>query len=261
MPSDVWSGTLTFGLVTLPVRMLSAVAARPAALTMLHDKDAAPLERRMVCPEHGKVVPPRDQVRGFEVTEGEYVVVTDKELRSLAPERSEAIEIEEFVPLDAIDPIWFDRPYYLTPGKGAARPYRLLVQALAETGRAGIAKVVLAEREHLAAVWALEDALCLTTLRFERQRVSPEGLAPEGTRVSHDALDDLVAHIEQATRRFDPGKYPDENELRLMKLVRKRARDEGVHKGPRAGHRRTLSGKRLTRRIDKAIREVRRSRA
>lgn len=261
MASEVWTGTLTFGLVTLPVRMLSAVAARPAALTMLHDKDAAPLERRMVCPEHGKVVPPRDQVRGFEVTEGEYVVVTDKELKSLAPERSEAIEIEAFVPLADMAPLWFDRPYYLVPGKGAARPYRLLVQALSETGRAGIAKVVLTEREHLVAVWALEDALCLTTLRFERQRVSPEGLAPQDTRVSREALDDLAAHMEEATRRFDPTAYVDENELRLMKLVRQRAGEEGVEKGPRAGHRKKLSGKRLTRKIDEAIREVRAARS
>lgn len=254
--ADVWSGAVTFGLVTIPVRMVPAVASRTLPLTMLHARDAAPLERRMVCPEHGEVVPAGEQVRGFEVAEGEHVVVSDEELDSLAPERSEAIEIEQFVDLAAIDPLLFDRPYYLVPGKGAARPYRLLVLALADTGRAGIAKLVIREREYLVAVWARDDALCLTTLRFERQVVSAEGIVPGGTRVSHDRLDALVARIEKATRRFDPGRYADENDLRLLGLVEDKAGQDGVEKGPRARRRKTLSGERLERRLARKRREI-----
>jgi len=256
MATDIWSGTLTFGLVSMPVRLLPAVTGRATALTMLHEKDAAPLERRMVCPEHGEVVEPDEQVRGFEVPDGEYVVVTDEELESLAPERSRAIEIEEFVELDAIDPLYFDRPYYLKPEEGAERPYRLLVLALRDSGKAGIARFVLREREHLVAVSVVDDALSLTTLHYHRQRVSPEGLVPEKTRVSHDALDDLKEHIEEQTKAFDPSDYRDEDELRLMELVKEKAKEEGAEKSPRARGRSEISGERLEKMIDRAIEEI-----
>lgn len=256
MPTYIWSGTLTFGLVTIPVQLLPATRSRPTALTMLHEKDTAPLERRMVCPEDDEVVEREEQVRGFEVGDGEYVVVTDDELEGLAPERSKAIEIEEFVELDDIDPLYFDRPYYLKPGEGGERPYWLLVQALRDAEKAGIARFVLRDREHLVAVWVVEDVLCLTTLHHQRQRVSPEGLVPEKTRVSHDDLDDLVNHIEDSTRAFDPAAYDDEDEIRLMELVREKAKDEGVEKGPGARRRNKVSEKRLLRKIDRTLEKI-----
>lgn len=253
----IWSGSVTFGMVTIPVSLVAAVSSSSVRLRMLHDKDAAPLERRMVCPKHDTVVGPDEQVRGFEVSDGRYVVVTDDELESLAPERSRALEVEEFVPLDDIDPLYFDRPYYLEPGEGGEKPYALLVRAMDETARAGLGKFVMKEREYLVALWPLDGVLCLSTLRFESQRVSAEGIAPDRSRVGRKELDALVRDIKRATRRFDPEAYPDENDLELLELVKEQAKEEGIEKAPAASRRKKISGQRLTRRINRRIREVR----
>lgn len=258
MANFIWSGALTFGLVTIPVQLLPATSGRRTSLRMLHGDDTAPLERKMVRPGDGEVIEPEDRVRGYRISEEEeeYVVVTDEELESLAPERSRAIEIEEFVKLDEIDPLYFDRPYYLAPDRGAERPYRLLVQALRDTGKAGLAQFVLREREHLVALWEVEEVLCLTTLHYERQRVAPEGLAPEKTRVSRDELDQLVAHIEKETREFDPTVYEDENEVRLLELIRKKGKRKGVENAPEARGQKKPSEKRLAGKINRRIREA-----
>lgn len=256
MPDFIWSGTLTFGLVTIPVQLVPAISRKGTSLTLLHRKDRGPLERRMVCPVDGEVVEPKDRVRGFEIEKGEYVTVTDEELESLAPERSKAIEIEEFVELDRIDPLFFDRPYYLAPDKGAERPYGLLAQALREAGKAGLARFVLREREHLVALWVVEDLLCLTTLRYERQRVSSRGLVPEKARVSRESLDELLEQMEKESRSFDPSAYEDENEIRLLKLIREKGKEEGVENAPRAKGHRKPSEERLTKGLDRKIREA-----
>jgi DNA end-binding protein Ku len=201
---------------------------------MLHKKDNAPLERKYVCAKDDKVVSSRQQARGFQVGKDDYVIITDSELESLAPERSRSIEIDRFVDIDDIDPIYFNRPYYLVPDEGSERPYTLLVQALAETRQAGIAKFVMKAREYLVAILAVDEALCLITLHFERQRVSAEDITPEKTRVSHDELDELSGHIRKATRKFNPGKFRNEYEIELMKIVRKKAQKEGAVKSPKA---------------------------
>ena len=257
MATGIWSGNVSFGLVTLPVQLQPAHSRSRTTLTLLHEKDHAPLRRRMVCPKDDQVVEREDQVRGFPVSEGDYVVVTDEEIESLAPERSQALEIQEFVELDDIDPLFFHRSYYLTPRKGARRPYGLLVRVLEESEMAGIARFVLKDREHLAALWAMEGALCLTTLHFERQRVSREGLSPENTRVSHDKLDELVVYIEKNTETFDAARYEDENELRLLKLIRKKFKKEGVEKSPEAESRRAVPKKRVRRQIKGAVETMR----
>lgn len=257
MPATVWSGSVSFGMVTIPVHLVSAVSSESVGLRMLHDKDAAPLRRRMVCPRHDKVVDPDEQVRGFEISEGKYVVVSDEELESLAPERSRSLEIEEFVRLEAIGPLYFDRPYYLEPREGGEKPYALLVRAQRDTGLAGLGKIVLWEREYLVALWPVDDVLCLSTLRFEAERVSPGDIAPRGRQVQRKDLDALVRAIKKSARRFDPAAYEDENDLRLMELVKKRAKDAGVEKAPGASRRKTISAKDLTRRINRRIRQIR----
>lgn len=257
MPATVWSGSVSFGMVTIPVHLVSAVSSESVGLRMLHDKDAAPLRRRMVCPRHDKVVDPDEQVRGFEISQGKYVVVSDEELESLAPERSRSLEIEEFVRLDAIDPLYFDRPYYLEPREGGEKPYALLLRAQRDTALAGLGKIVLWEREYLVALWPVDDILCLSTLRFEAERVSPGDIAPRRRQVQRKDLDALVRAIKRSARRFDPEAYEDENDLRLMELVKKRAKDEGVEKAPAASRRKTISAKDLTRRINRRIRALR----
>ena len=234
MPEYVWSGTLTFGLVILPVRVSPAEDTGRVAFTLLHDKDDAPLHRKLVCSKDGIIVDTADQVRGFPVGDDEYVVVTDPELESLLPDRSKSIEIERFVDVGAIEPIYYDRPYYLTPEEGAERPYSLLVNALAETGKAGLARFVLEAREYLVAVFSIEGALAMITLHFDRQRGPVEGIAPKKPQLKRKTVEKLARDIKKATRKFDPAEFKDLYEIDLMKIVRAKAKKEGAVRSPAA---------------------------
>lgn len=256
MASQIWSGSLTFGLVNLPVSLVAAVRPGPAALRMLHADDAEPLAQRMHCPACESDVPATEQVRGFRVASGEYVEVTEDELESLAPERSRAIEIDRFVDVGDIDPLYFDRPYFLLPDDGAEKPYRLLADALAETRRAGIAKFVLSASEHLVAVTARDELLQLYTLRFVRQIVPADDLEPESAGASDAGLDELLEYIEDNTGEFDPGDYPDEDERRVLELIRERADEAGVERSSRSRRKKALSRSKAKQRIDEALGEI-----
>ena len=141
----IWSGTISFSLVAIPIQLVKAVEPGRVSFRMLHKKDYSPLQRRMVCPEEDKIVSPDEIIRGYEISADKYILITDEELESLSPERSRTIEIIDFIPLDDIDPIYYDHPYYLIPAKGGEKPYRLLVEVMHRTKRAGIAKFVLGE--------------------------------------------------------------------------------------------------------------------
>ncbi len=230
MATGIWSGTVSFGLVAIPVVLVPAVRPVRAAFRLLHDKDNAPLRREMICPAHDAPVEPRHMVRGFEVKPGTYVTVSDEEIRALEPKRSRTIEITEFVDAAAVDPVYYDRPYYLLPD-GAEKPYRLLVRALAERGRAGIARFVLYDREHLAALRGLEGLLCLFLLRFHAEIVPAGGLAPAAT-----ARDKDVRLIEKLIREmagpFDPKKYPDRSAETLRRLLESKKKKGKVVQAP-----------------------------
>lgn len=256
MASQIWTGNLTFGLVTLPVSLVSAVRPRPAALRMLHADDAEPLERRMYCPRCDEDVPPEEQVRGFRIESGEYIKVTEDELESLAPERSRAIEIERFVDVDEIGVLYYDRPYFLLPDDGAEKPYWLLVNALAEAGRAGIAKLVLSAREHLVAVTSGDDILHLYTLRFARQIVSADDLAPDSLPESDERLEKVLEFIDEHSGDFEPEDYDDEDERRLLEYIRETADEEGVARSSRSRRKRALSRSKAKERIDKALDDI-----
>lgn len=256
MASQIWSGSLTFGLVNLPVSLVSAVRAGPAALRMLHADDAEPLERRMHCPDCDSDVPTSEQVRGFRVESGEYVEVTEDELESLAPERSQAIEIDRFVDLEDIDPLYFGRPYFLLPDKGAEKPYGLLVDALAKLQRAGIAKLVFSAGQHLVAVTARQDILELYTLRFARQVVAADDLEPESGEVSDTKLDELRGYIEDNSGEFNPTDYPDENARRLLEFIRERVGNAGVERSSRSRRKKAVSRSRAEQRVDSALDDV-----
>lgn len=256
MASQIWSGSLTFGLVNLPVSMVSAIRPGPATLRMLHAEDAEPLERRMHCPECDSDVPDSEQIRGFRVESGEFVEVTDDELESLAPERSQAIEIDCFVDLDEIDPLYFERPYFLLPDNGAEKSYCLLVDALVEKGRAGIAKFVLSASEHLVAVTARDDLLQLYTLKFARQVLSSEDLEPESANVSSERLNKLLDYIEDNTGEFDPADYPDEDDRRLLEFIRERAEESGVERSSRSRRKKALPRSKAEERIDEALDDI-----
>src|SRR5687767_7031479 len=156
MARAIWSGSISFGLVNIPVKLFTAVRNNDVHFHMLHEKDMSRLKRKMVCAAEGKEVPADEIVKGYEVAPDQYVVVEDKEMEQLAPKESRTIEIRDFVNLADIDPIYYDRPYYVAPADRAAKPYRLLVEAMEKSGRVGIATFVMRTKEYLAALRPLK---------------------------------------------------------------------------------------------------------
>ena len=226
----MWSGTVSFGLVAIPVIVVPAVQPGKVSFHLLHQKDHARLERRMVCPKHNTVVHPEHILRGVEIASDNYVVVKAEELDALEPDRSQTIEITEFVDLDAIDPMYYDRPYYLAPG-GADRPYRLLVAALADSRKVGIARFVMHQREYLVALRSIDGALCLLTLHYPEDLVGSEELET-AAKAPAKQVQQMQEVIEQAQGRFDPAKYEDPYQDALKEIVERKRKKEGTVQAP-----------------------------
>ncbi|MEW6486673.1 MAG: Ku protein [Thermodesulfobacteriota bacterium] len=230
----IWSGTISFSLVAIPVRLVRAVAPGRISFRLLHAADHSPLARRMVCPEEDATVPPEEIVRGYELAPDHYLPITEEELESVSPERSRTIEILEFIDLSEVDPVYFDRPYYLVPLKGGEKAYRLLAEVMGQTGKAGLAKFVLAEREYLVAVTSREGALLLVTLHYHDE-VSPAGeLAPEG-KTSKARKARIREDVEGLRADFDPGKYADRRREKILALLRRKAEEEAPVESPGVG--------------------------
>src|SRR5687768_2744564 len=183
-PRSMWSGSISFGLVNIPVRLSPAVREQRVAFHLLHDQDKARLRRKLVCPADGKEVHPEHIVRGFEVGKDKHVIIRDEELEACAPEKTRAIEITDFVDLDQIDPIYFDRPYHLLPQPGAAKSYRLLAEAMDRTKKVGVARFVLHDKEHLCALRTKGRLICLETMHFGDEVVDASQFAPSGGHVA-----------------------------------------------------------------------------
>lgn len=188
-PRPFWSGTISFGLVSLPVNLFPANRAKPVSLRMV-DRDGTPLARRYFCEKEGRTLESDELIRGYEVEKNEFVVVEDHELEALAPEKSQEIDLKRFVGLDEIDPMYFQRAYFLTPNKGVTKAYRLLAQSMEESERAGIATFVMRGKEYLVAIISEKGILRAETLRFsEEVRATgdidlPDTQAPEKRRVT-----------------------------------------------------------------------------
>jgi DNA end-binding protein Ku len=228
----MWSGTISFSLVAIPVRLVNAVEPGRVSFRMLHGKDYAPLLRRMYCPAEARIVPPEEIIRGYELTAGKYITVTDEELESLTPERSRTIEILEFIDLKEVDPLHYDRPYYLVPGKGGEKAYRLLVEVLRQTNKAGLAKVVLADREHLVAVKSEDGALSLITLHYSGDILPAENLAPKAATIESGAKRLVQKEIKKIVADFTPGRYADLRRQRIVELLRVKAEATAPVEGP-----------------------------
>jgi DNA end-binding protein Ku len=236
MPADLWTGTISFGLVTIPVKMVVAVRDMSVSFNLLHKKDNARLERKMICPKHIEVVPYEDQVRGYEIDKGKYVVVTDDELESVAPETSRNIEIMDFVDSGSVDPVVYDHPYYLIPN-GAVKPYRLLVRVMSDMGRTGIAKFVMHEREYLAALHSIDGILCIITMHYPDEVVSTEDIleemkGKEKGKPQSKEVKKLVKAMEKGAGKFKPGDYDDKDRKRVKSLVKKLKRGHGLVESP-----------------------------
>ena len=240
-PRPVWSGSISFGLVNIPVRLFTAVREQRVSFHLLHDQDKVRLRRKLVSSATGKEVHHEHIVRGFEAAKGHFIIVRDEELEGCAPEKTRAIEITDFVELSEIDPVFFDRPYYVLPQKGSARSYRLLAEAMKRSGRVGVARVVMHEKEYLAALRTVGDVICLSTMHFGEEVVPSrviEGIPEDGGSAGERELKSARHAIEAHAGKFDPHKYHDRHRECVMKMVQKKAEKEKVVSPPPAAEER-----------------------
>jgi DNA end-binding protein Ku len=231
-PQGIWSGTISFSLVAIPVQLVKAVEPGRVSFRMLHRKDYSPLLRRMVCPKEEKIVPTEEIVRGYEIGPDKYILITDAELESVSPERSRTIEIVEFIDMEDVDSIYYDHPYYLVPAKGGEKAYRLLVEVMRRTKKAGLAKFILGEREYLVAVKSTKGALSLITLHYSEEILSEEEIAPEEGTADSDEKSRLKKIIKGMTADFNPDKYVDKRREKIMKLLSKIAKEKAPVEAP-----------------------------
>jgi DNA end-binding protein Ku len=238
MARAIWSGSISFGLLNVPVKLYSAVSKQTVRFRELREDDGARIRHKRVAESDGKEVPYEKIVKGYEYAPDQYVVLSRDELAELEPQRSRAIEIQDFVDLDDIDPIYFEQPYYLGPDKGAERAYALLVQALKESHKVAIARFVLRNKEHLAAVRPMEDVLTLTTMRFHDEVSSPKDLDGEvfeeakPKKPEQRELEMAKQLIESLTSDFKPDQYRDEYREELLDLLERKAAGKEVVSAP-----------------------------
>jgi DNA end-binding protein Ku len=232
MARAIWSGSISFGLLNVPVKLYSAVARRGVSLREIRQADSARIKHRRFAEGTEEEVPYEQIVKAFEITPGQYVPLSKDELAALAPERTRAIEVQDFVDLDQIDPIYFDSPYYLGPADGAERAYALLAKAMQSSGKVAIARFVFRNKEHLAAIRTNGAVLTLTTMRFadevvptaELEEVLPEQ-APKVAKREQEMAERL---IDSLSTEFDPGAYRDEYREQLLALIERKAEGKEV---------------------------------
>src|SRR5215217_3699358 len=238
MARAIWSGSISFGLLNVPVKLYSAVSKQTVRFRELREDDGARIRHKRVAEQDGKEVPYEKIVKGYEYAPDQYVVLTREELAELDPKRTRAIEIQDFVDLDDIDPIYFEQPYYLGPDKGAERAYALLVQAMKEARKVAIARFVLRNKEHLAAIRPMGDVLTLTTMRFHDEVTSPQDLDGEvfeeekPKKPEQRELQMAKQLIESLTSDFKPNSYRDEYREELLDLLERKAAGKEVVSAP-----------------------------
>ena len=227
MARAIWSGTISFGLVSVPVRMFTATDSKELRFHFLDRRDLSPIGYEKVSKESGKAVPPEEIVRGFEIEKGRYVPIDDEDLDRLDVELTHSIDICDFVDLDEIDPIYFRKAYHLLPQDGAEKPYRLLVRALDETGKVGIAKVVIRNKQHLAALRPYDDVLVLETMYYADEVRKPEAVDGDA-RLQKAEVEMAKSLVENLSAEFDPEKYDDTYRKELLELIRAKAKGKDL---------------------------------
>jgi DNA end-binding protein Ku len=228
----IWSGTISFSLVAIPVQLVKAVEPGRVSFRLLHSKDYSPLLRRMFCPKEEKIVPPDEIIRGYEIGPDKYILITDEELESVSPERSRTIEIVEFIDMEEVDSVYYDHPYYLVPAKGGEKAYRLLVEVMRRTHKAGLAKFVLGEREYLVALESTQGALSLITFHYSEEILPDEEIMPGEATTEPEEKNRLKKIIKEMTADFNPDKYADERRKKLVTLLKKKAKQQAPVEAP-----------------------------
>ncbi|MFL5894269.1 MAG: Ku protein [Thermoleophilaceae bacterium] len=222
---SLWNGAIRFGLVNVPIKVYGASASKGIQFRELHEKDAAPVEHRRVCSKEDKEVPYDEVVRGYETSPGRYVVLTKDEIQAPARERGKTIDLEDFVPGEQIDPVYYDAPYWLGPQKGAEDAYAVLLAALERTGLVGVGRFVLRTKEQLVALHPAGGALRLETMRFHDEVLDGDDLdipSPD-KKVSERESKMADALISSLETEFDPSEYEDTYRQRVLEVVEAKA--------------------------------------
>jgi DNA end-binding protein Ku len=221
MARGIWTGALSFGLVNIPVEVHTAVRDNRPHFRLLHAKDRSPINYERVCQKEGAAVAWEDLVKGYEYEKGRFVVLTKEDFAAAALEKTRRIDILDFVKAEEIDDRFFDKPYYLKPGKGGEVAYGLLREAIRESGRTGIAKFILRDVQHLAAVEVVDQALVLSTLRFADELVDVDTLTlPKRAAAGKKELQMAISLVESLASEWDPGKYKDDYRENLMRVIK-----------------------------------------
>jgi len=232
MARAIWSGSISFGLLNVPVKLYSAVARRNIALREIRDSDSARIKHRRVAEGTDEEVPYDQIIKAFEITPGQYVPIGKEEMSSLAPEKTRAIDVQDFVDLEQIDPVYFDSPYYLGPADGAEKAYSLLAKAMEASGKVAIARFVFRNKEHLAALRSSGGVLTLTTMRFADEVVAPDELGDalpgKAGKVAKKEQEMAEQLIESLSTEFDPSAYRDEYREQLMALIERKAEGKEI---------------------------------
>ncbi len=222
----LWSGSIGFGLVNIPVKLYSAtISDHGLNLDMLHKSDLSPIRFARICKADNKEIAWKDIVKGYELQDGKYVVLTDEDFQRADKAKASVIEIEEFVQEKEIDSIYFDKPYYLAPSKGAGHAFNLLRQVLEKAKKVGVARFVFRNREHLVIVKAHKNVLVLNQLRFDEEIRSAEDLeVPKEEKVTARELELAVALVDQLTHKFTSKQYKDTYTHQLKEIIQKKAK-------------------------------------
>jgi DNA end-binding protein Ku len=229
LPTAIWTGSISFGLVTVPVRLVSATRSQDVRFHQLEAETGARIRYRRVSEKTGEEVPNDQIVKGYELESGHYVVIEGDELAALKPKASRQIEIEDFVDLSEIDPVYFEQPYYLVPDKEAAKAYRLLTKVMEDEGKVAVGRFVLRSKEALVAIRPVDGMLCLETMRY-----ADEVLAPDREQIDSEAepsereLDMARQLVNTLAGEFDPEKYRDEYREEVLALIDRKAAGEEI---------------------------------
>lgn len=228
----MWKGSISFGLVNIPIKMHAATENKDVKLRQLHKECKSPIKYEKVCPVCEKEIKNEEIVRAYEYAKNKFVVLDEEDLEALRKEQADrAVEIIDFVKLEEIDPIYFDKSYYLSPNEGGGKAYSLLRSALKDTGKIGIAKMMIRSKEQLAVIRVYEDVLVVETIHFpdEVRNVGDVPNVPEEAEIAEKELDTAKMLIEQLSTEFEPEKYKDEYRTALLELIEQKKNNEEVH--------------------------------
>lgn len=233
VPRSIWNGAISFGVIDVPIKVYAAVESKTVHFRELHEPDCGEIRHELVDPD-GKSVDRKDVVKGFEVREGEFVVLSNEEIKAAAGEKGDkTVDIELFVPRDQVDPDFYDRPYHLAPQDGAEEGYALLAEALKRTERVGIGRAVLRTREQLVAIVPADGVLRMHTMRFADELAPPPKLDLPGGKRDERMVKMAASLVDTLSARFKPERYEDTYRERVLELVDRKAKGEEIDTTPR----------------------------